>query len=1091
MSKLKIYKASAGSGKTHTLTEEYLKLAARFPENFKRVLAVTFTNKAAEEMKLRILESLNEIVLIGSNAPFYSVFSESGNQASELENRERARQLRDSILHNYSFFSLSTIDSFVQKVIKSFTYEIGIDTGYRIELDTDKVLKDLTELLYKQIDNDKELRAWLINFANYKMEDGQNWDFRGEINKIAREVFKEQFQALGTDQNETDFEFIRNYFEQMVGIKKSFEKDMRIIGEEASAIFHRTNYTNEDLGKNLGYLIKFLTISIVEQIDSKCFEPNATILKMLDCPDNWCAKSASASLKSIANELYQLLNPVFKIALAKLGTGYRFYLSALNILSAFHAFGILSKLAALLPQYRADNNLLMISDTTQILKEIIAGNEAPFIYEKIGNRYKHVLIDEFQDTSGFQWENFKPLVKNGLAEGNENLIVGDIKQSIYRWRGGDWNILMNKLDTDIGTEYIRHLNLETNWRSKKNILDFNNSLFNLIPEMLQSVFDNEVLMANNETFTEGYKDTIKKAYHDVIQKLPNQTGKLGGRVYLKLYKKQEGERTNKYRDKVKEDLPATIDQLLVQKNYMPGDIAILVRRNSEGREVANLLLHYQQNHPGAYPYQIISSESLMLNNSPVVQVLINAMYFLSDQKDSIHYHALIVAFEVLTNNAAEFEHIHFDSAIKPESLLLLPELFLSELENLKKQTIYDISENLSRIFELTKYTGQLAYLRSFLDIVLEFGQNETVDLASFLDWWKIKGNTFSLQLSDQQDAVKILSIHKSKGLAFKIVIIPYCDWPLRPNASNDNIIWTSTDIPPFNMLKRIPLIYRNYLSNSIFSKEFFEEMLFSMIDALNMLYVAFTRPKEELIVFAPQNETSEGKFSSVADLLFGAIKKQQIKENLISLSDYFDSGTQVFELKTHYNDIDEGKYKKEPERKSTFTINQFSDGNWNSKISILDNADKFFKENIEYIKAQIDYGVLMHEIFSRIITRNDLDNLLDSFYFAGKMNSDERLELTAKVEEMISRPVVSDWFSDKWNVKTEEAILDITGKIRIPDRVLFGEKETVVIDFKFGKKYNESMGQVKEYMGLLDKMNYPAVKGYIYYAEKNEIIEVR
>jgi len=1095
MSKLIIYKASAGSGKTHSLTEEYLKLAALYPENFKRILAVTFTNKAAEEMKQRILESLNNIINQGCKADFYNLFVTENSKNEEFTIIEKAKALRDSILHNYSFFSLSTIDSFVQKVIKSFTYEIGVESGYKIELDSEKVLTDLADLLYKQIDCDIDLRNYLIHFANFKMAEGKNWDFRSEINKLAREIFKEQFQTTDNqNENENDYNYILNYFNEVNEIKLNFEKNIREIGQIARKAFENQIFDSSIHGQNLKYLHTYLVNKIIEPVDQDSFVPNNTIVSMLDEVERWANKTAKSDVKAIVQELFYAINPLLNKALQLIQSDYKYYLSALNILSAFHAFGILRKLAALLPDYRNQNNILLISDTTRILKEIIAGNDAPFIYEKIGNRFRHVLIDEFQDTSGFQWDNFKPLIKNNLAEGQQNLIVGDIKQSIYRWRGGDWSLLLSKAEQDVGSEYVQHENLKVNWRSKKNIIDFNNSMFKSASEKLQQLFDNEyneVIDKHEERIgLENYKNVITRAYADTFQELPNQSGKKGGRVKIKFFKLATGDTKKDWHDKVAVELPETIEQLLTQKNYLPGDLAILVRKNDEGKEVANLLLDYQEKRPNALKYQIISSDSLMLSNSPAIQILINAMYYIFDDNDKIHLHALIAVFISTFKTENDLSDIHFNTRSDNEVLDFLPRQFIGNLDIYRRTSIYEMTEQLCQVFSLNQIEGQNAYIQSFKDIIADFGQNEVTDLGAFLQWWNEKGKLNSVQLSDQQDAVKIFSIHKSKGLAFKVVIIPFCDWPLKPNPLMDTIIWTESDIPPFDQFKRFPVIFRKYLVNSIFYEEYYKELLYSMIDALNMLYVAFTRPREELIIMAPAKEKEEGKYSSVADLLYESVHSGNHENDVIDLKMHYHAETGIFELHQDYLDIDGDKFVKDLKEKPTFIMDDYPLGDWNQKINMVNHAEDFFMKSIEYIENKVNYGTLMHEIFSRIRDDKEIDYIIDEFYFSGKIGSDERKTLVSKVNEMINRPVVADWFSNTWKVKTEDAILDVSGKIRIPDRVLFKPDETVVIDFKFGEYQQESIEQVKEYMGLLKNMDYPNIKGFIYYAEKNRVDEV-
>lgn len=1093
MDKLKIYKASAGSGKTHTLTEEYLNLAAISPEHFKKILAVTFTNKAAEEMKQRILDSLNEIVSRGEKAGFFHVFQKKGKNEPVSIIIEKAKTIRDQILHDYSYFSLSTIDSFVQKVIKSFTFEIGIDNGYRIELDSEKVIKEITEMLYKQIDNDSDLRFWLIHFANFKMGEGKNWDFRTEISGLAGEIFKEEFQTPVKDKDNNDFQKIIEYFNELNRIKQDFESKLSYLGSEAGQKIAVSLINFENHSRNVTTVINYLTRYLVNPQSQDDFIPGITVIKMQGDPDAWHNKTAKADIVSESVLIYGMLNPILKKAMEILSREYSYYLSAINVLSAFHAFGILNKLSSLLPAYREENNLLLISDTTRMLKEIIAGNDAPFIYEKIGNRYHHVLIDEFQDTSGFQWENFKPLIQNCLAEGNGNLIVGDIKQSIYRWRGGDWNILMNALDKDIGQQYITHYNLETNWRSKKNILDFNNSIFPLISCEMQEIFNHELndgLEADSKNSEEEFRDIILKAYHDVCQKLPDDAQKAGGRVKIKFFRQEKGEKKEDKLNKIASELPRTIDLLLKQKNCHPGDIAILVRRNSEGRQVARILLEYQQSVAEAAPYQVISSDSLMLVNSPAIQLLVNAMYYLFNPGDSIHLSALILANEQLNHPETEFNHRFFNTTDPDEIKKFLPDLFLSNSEELKKLNVYELCEKINHIFGIYKIEGQQAYLQTFLDIILEFVQNDSVDLGAFLEWWKNKGNSFAVQLGEQQDAVKILSIHKSKGLAFNIVIVPFCDWDIKPQSTFNKIIWTSTDISPFNRIERFPVIYRNYLRKSIFRKEYYREMLHTMIDSLNLLYVAFTRPREELVILAPYKESTSGKLNSVSELLYKAVKISKTDETFQATGYYWNPEEEVFEIKENYQEKDTEISSDKKPTIPVFEIEENYVGDWTEKLRILKHSSEFFIESMDYIKTHVDYGKLMHAVFAKINTIKDIDPVIEDFYYAGQISSEDRDMISHKLKEMTARPEVAGWFSDRWKVKTEEAILDSTGKIRIPDRVLLSKDQTIVVDFKFGEQYAYSHEQVNEYMDLMKNMNYPGVKGFVYYAEKNIVEEV-
>jgi len=1053
---LKIYKASAGSGKTHALTVEFLKLAAKYPDNFKKILAVTFTNKASEEMKIRVLEALNGIISDAEKANFYSVFTDSFPKLNPKELIIKVRQIRDNILHNYSFFSISTIDSFVQKVIRAFTYEIGIQNGYNIELDTDKVIFDLTDLLYQKINDDKDLKNWLINFAFFKVDDGKSWDFRNEIQKLAKEIFREQFQAITDDKETTDYKSIRDYYDELIKVKNTFVKNMSNISNNANEVLEKHSIIKADLGGKFKTIRNYLINKIQKPQKTEEYKPAKTVLDVIDNIEVWTAKSAKADVKDKVATVFPELNNLLNKAINELNSNYKYYLSALNILSNFHAFGILNSLAELLPEYREENNVLLISDTTKILKEIIGGNDAPFIYEKIGNKYKHILIDEFQDTSNFQWENFKPLLVNSIAENNFNLIVGDIKQSIYRWRGGDWKLLLSTVKKEIGEIYIKEESLKTNWRSKKNIIDFNNSIFYHAAEKLQYLFNNEINSYKqiNDANKEIYKDLIKNAYSDTYQLLPSKSKKKGGRVKIHFLEKR-GNSNEEWKEEVNKKMPATIDNLLKNKNYYPNDIAILVRTNTEGKDVAELLLKYQNENEDALKYQIISSESLYLNNSPVVRVLTNALYYVNNQYDNIHLHALLSEYISLFDLELEFNS--FGSSEKEKINKILPNIFLAEINNLQKLPLYETIEKLINIFNLSSFPKQIAYLQTFQDVINEFSQTNLSDIESFFEWWEEKGKTVSVKLSDLQDALKIMTIHKSKGLAFKIVIVPFCNWSLEPESFSNTIIWAKPTIEPFNKMNRVPIVYRKNLGESIFYKEYLDEKLYTYIDSLNMLYVAFTRPKEQLIIFAPFNSKTD-KLSRVSDLLYEVSKDKLVAddETHIKLCNYFNDELDEFDYSTDYKEIDDEKFLNEGEKENTFKIEKYPNADWNLKVNIKHHSDDFFIESIKYIEEKINYGNLMHEIFAKIKTEKDIENAINEMYYAGKINSKDKVIILNKIKQLFTNTQIKDWFSDKWQIKTEDSILNAEGRIKIPDRVLISDKETIVIDFKFGEIHDIS-----------------------------------
>ncbi len=1090
---LQIYKASAGSGKTHILTQDYLKLSFKYPDKFSRIIAVTFTNKAAAEMKERIIEELNNLIKNGSKSAHYKMIKGTYKTYSEEEIRKRALRIRDRLLHNYSNFAISTIDSFVQRIIRAFAYEIKIPGGYKIEMDSNKVIADITEMLFNKISEDKQLQKWLTQFAIYKIEQGRNWDFREEVKKLAYEIFKEKFQSFKLNSENIDADEEKDRLNDLlfdvISIKKDFEKKMQNFSKKTRKIIKDYGVVNTGkLGRNFKTITNYLIIKIDKKKD---FEPGKTIIKALDGEENWYAKSAKSNIKETVLDLYPQLSTVLEEVVNLYESEYSSYLTASKVLSNFHAFGILNDISNILPEYREENNLLLISDTTVFLKKIIAGNDAPFIYEKIGTKFQNILIDEFQDTSGFQWFNFKPLISNSIGNGFFNLIVGDIKQSIYRWRGGDWRLLLTEVKNDIGANFIRETNLETNWRSKKNIIDFNNSTFQLLAQVAQSVYNQE-LPIDELAVKEKYGNILTSAYQDTYQKLAPITAKTGGRVKINFFKVRKREKAKKWREHLTKVIPETIDNLLKNKNYTPGDITILVRKNKEGKEIVDLLLDYMNSTDGATKYDIISADSLFINNSTAVKILIYSLKYLHNKENQVNLTSLI--FEYQKNIDIKFSyHQIFDSKNKHDVSQFLPEELTNSYDELQKIALFELVERLISIFKLNLITEEYPYLHTFQDSVLNFIRDEYADIQNFLNWWDLKGGNISVNVSDKQDAVNIMTIHKSKGLAFRVVIVPYLDWRLDHNPILSQIIWCKPDRKPYNKFAYLPIQYSSQLANTYFKNDYFDEKLYAYMDAINMLYVAFTRPIEELIVMAPTDEGKE--ITHISDLLFNTI--QQSTENIVDgekntlpLKKYYDTTNSVCELKQGYKEQDDSKLRKVTE--NTFSIENYPVYDWRQNISVVSHATEFFIESIKLVEDRVNYGKLMHEIFSKIIVKEDVNDAVEEMIFQGKVDSKQTEILKSKFRELINIPQVADWFSDKWLVKNESEILTSSGEIKIPDRILFGEKEIIVIDFKFGEIRNEHDDQVLEYMKIVSEISPDKkVSGFLLYGDKKIIKKVR
>ncbi len=1093
MNKLQIYKASAGSGKTYLLTLIYLKAAFKNPDNFSKILAVTFTNKAAEEMKTRILEKLNEIILRGKDADYYSEILKASNLKDETSVKEKAKLIRDRILHNYSAFHVKTIDSFVQQIIRAFSFEMNLNSSYDIELDRNKVINELTEMLYASVSENKDLQKWLIQFADSKTQNNKNWDFKNNIKKLAEELFKERFQELySSGIQKFDKKKLSDYLKELYKIKNNFETQMSAFAEQYKNVINNAGIDTNVYGRNFETISNHFLKKIA--VKKKYDDFTSAIIKSREGIENWYAKSASNEIISDITAVYDKLSLIIENYFQLFEKENENYYSALQIISTFHSFGIINDLAGFLPDYRKENNVLLISDTTLLLKEIIGNNDAPFIYEKTGNHFQHILIDEFQDTSGFQWENFKPLILNSLSQGFGNLIVGDIKQSIYRWRSGDWKLLLSGVKNDIGDNFIEDKTLDTNWRSLENIVAFNNSIFNIIPQILQIQYNRKLEEINNLSVKEALKEQnydkmLIDAYSEQMQKIPKNADKKGGKVKILFFNSKE------YKENLYEKFPETVNNMLAKENKTPKDIGILVRTNKQAKEITELLAYYQNESPNREKYKIISGESLYIENSSAVRILIASMKYINNPEDNINSAQLIYTYQKLINKSVNINSV-FLSAGDNSFEQFLPQKFTDNFTDFSQKELFELSEELISIFNLSDKPEEFAYIKTFQNLITEFTHNKYSDLSDFIDWWDEKGKNTSVQISDKTNAVTVMTIHKSKGLAFNTVLMPYTNFDLDHNPLNAPVLWAKAEKPPFNDFAYLPIKYSSKLKQTIFRKDYFDEMLYMYIDAVNLLYVAFTRAKNELIAFSSFTKSNSrnknnDSVKNTGDILYQIINQsvtinKEGQERGLNFSEFYNKETNVFDFSVNH------KLKKidisEIQTVDKFNEIKYPNNHWQNKLKLKYNSEDFMIESIPEIEEKINYGKLMHLIFQNINTVKDVEKAVMTQHYEGLLTLKEAEKLKEEITKIISDDKVKYWFDGTYIVYNEDALLTHTGNIRIPDRVLFSEKEIIVIDFKFGEHYEKYINQILEYKELLEDVYKKTVRAYLFYPKKNKII---
>lgn len=1062
MTVLKVYNASAGSGKTFTLTQEYLLLLFKNynRKKYRNILAVTFTNKATEEMKTRIISEVYKLS-IGEKSG-YEALLKSTFKYSDIQLKDSAKFILTSILHDYSRFNISTIDSFFQVVIRAFTREIGLQAAFNVELNDKKILEKGVELLFKSLDDNHELLTWLLEFSESKIDEGKSWNLKNDISALGNEIFKESFKTIDNKLLDKiqDKTFIKNYYTRINSIEQDFKVKIKELAQESIDLILSKGLTKEDFkGKGSSFANYFYKI-----IEKEEFEPNKTALKSVDNVESWYTKGSSntAQIEEIYNaglnqKLAQIINLYNEQSLN--------YLSAKAIKKNLYSLAIIVDIYKKVREYVSENNMFLLSDAAKLLNQVISGSDTPFVYEKIGSIYQNYMIDEFQDTSTIQWKNFKNLIINSLSEGNDCLLVGDVKQSIYRWRNSDWSLLANQVGLDFPHNYQKKV-LNNNWRSNKNIIEFNNSFFTNAASILQGDYNQQNSLDDK---------IITSAYEDIIQKVPESNQNTEGYIKFSFF---ESETRGKWKESVDEILPKTINDI-IEQGYNQKDITILVRTKNEGKRVVDVLLNANNSEEYSHKFKIISDESLFINNSASVRLILISLKYLQNENDGFYKTLLLSEYLNYVKNDSELfkntlQEINNNDLIDS----VLPKDFISEKDNLSRLSLYDLVEKLILIFNLKSNSGELPFILTFQSAVYEYVKNEKSDVNSFLTWWDEQGITTTLRASETQDAIRILTIHKAKGLEFDVVLIPYLDWDLAPH--KDTIIWCEPNSEPFNEISKLPIVFNKELANTIFKESYFEELRNSYVDNLNLLYVAFTRAKEQLLAFTQLNKKYES-VTKVSDIIWNVFNQS------IELSQNWNVQENTFEF---------GKIKKDNSPKisnqNSLKISDFSsDIDIYSKLRLKYNsADINFEKSSEY-NSGMSLGNIMHHLFEQITYFNDVELAVKSLVEEGTISLDESKQIIAEISEEISKEPIKLWFDKSWEVLNERTILLKNGDIRRPDRVLVKCENAICIDYKFGLvERNSYIKQMSDYTSFLKNMGYKNVKAYIWYYSLKKIVEV-
>ena len=1042
-----VYKSSAGSGKTTTLASEYLQIALGKPSRFRNILSTTFTNNAAAEMKERILLYLQEIIdeKAGdkSNEILSSIRENTG--MDEAEFRAKAKRLLESILHQYGDFAVSTIDSFFQRILRSFAFDLHLSMQYNIELEEDSIVAAVFEQLIDKIGKDDYLTRIFLEYTKQKLFSEERIELEKDIREKIRFLFKDEIEIQVEKLQELRKEdFVRiaaQNFEVLQKIRSEFIQRY----ENAIDKIQKAGLDHDDFkGKEKsGLLSHFIRCASPDW--ERAVHPTNTMQKNIDEMDIF---HASVHLDAGKIALREDLINAYTENMQFAEDNFKEYIIRNAINKEIWYLAVMKEIQQIMQEYKKEENIVHISDTYKIIKSIIENEPSPYIYERVGEYFQHFLIDEFQDTSFLQWQSFLPLLENSLANGKRNIVVGDAKQSIYRWRNSNASQFIrlpeienpdnNPLTLEREAVLKRAFHCEErifNYRSKKEIIDFNNALF---ATLIQTFKEKQVM-----------GELLEEVYADVEQQSPENNE--GGCVDIQFFQEES------YANLISNKLCPMVKSLL-EKGRKKQDIAILCRSNHDGSLIAKALFYEG--------IDVISSESLLLGNSPKASFIMAVFAFLHNPDNDI------AAFEISS---------YLQKGFLPKNQLKKEEIQqkLQSIENWL--SVYDLGEKIMRLFSLEEKADP--FTDFLLDYLLELSQNGKNAIADALEWWEEKGRNAGISVSAEMDAVQISTIHKSKGLQYKVLIYAVKD---SSNKLTKSDYWYSLDDSYES--KVLPLSLQNSLARELpeIEEKYQEEKALSLIDDINLLYVALTRAVEHLILAIPlgkkhQTERFSGIFAKII------MEKQGI--SYPELSSY-TFGNEDISIHNHKAILDSSKEQKKI--KEDYILHSFISKDWTNRLEI---ASRISREETSERFAQARKGSLLHEALSYLYQPEDIEPTMLKLVRQGLINTDESADIQRVLEILCTDPRSKDFYNPAYTSFNEKEIISPisfsadqkTIEILKPDRVVFAKEKNIIIDYKTGKELAAHKQQLEKYKNALSAINITNIETYLIYINLEDI----
>ncbi len=1049
MPQLHLYKASAGSGKTFTLVKEYLKLVLISPQAYRKILAVTFTNKAANEMKQRVLLALTALAdqnpaIAAHNIKLVKLLKEETG-LSTTEIRTNAAHVLTSILHHYSDFGISTIDAFVLRLVRTFSRDLRLPFRFDVELSADTIIQSAIDRIIARIGLDEMITRALIAFAHDRIDRSENWKIEPDLRKFATKLLSEEaYKHLKLNRGATNEDWI-NFSKRIHSYVRAFESK---ISEKAvnSLQLIQSQGLDEDafVGKTTGIVsvLKKLADGKLDGIpDSK------TWLNWL-ANRNWAHKAAPKGDQSAVAEIETQLTENNLQIDQLFETQYAKYITARLLIRNIHAFALTRVFDDQFENIMEEENLIHISEFNKRISDIIMGSSVPYLYERTGERYQHYLLDEFQDTSVLQWHNFLPLVSNALAGGYFTMLVGDGKQAIYRFRGGEVeqfnqlpkvyqkpeSIEFDLIENQLFSNHMPVV-LKQNWRSSAEIVHFNNAFFAFVKKILgtfASVYDEHAQEVVN-TSDPGY---IEFRFSEVSSKDTNREEHL--------------------------DWLTEIVQQQLEDHYSLSDIAILTRTNNEGNRVAQ--------HLNSTGIPVVSSDSLLLRSSAKVRLMMALMQWCNDSQNPILITRIVYGIWQLKGIDSDFEPSVLQSflhAPRPsaamESLLNLTQGALCP-ESLLAKNVYDLAEYFIRILGFNQQAD--AYVSFFLEVIQTFENGSNQGLIDFITYWDEKGSNFSLKVPEELDAVRIMTIHKAKGLEFQIVIFPFATTDVLRNTKSEAWIDLNEYFPGPIQSGIIPLTAN--VEPTPYAHLYSLEHEKSILDNVNILYVALTRAISRMYILSRKPEFNKKSTFNIPDLITSFLT-----ENM-----GFDATETYFSIGDAKESCRQEREKVEVMKES---VKSMISVDWHRRLAV---ADDRLAPPLKGQKGQsAAYGKLIHALLAEIVSVDDLGMVLQRYTDEGFLTQSEAIEVKGMVHELFSNELLSDCYSAEAVVRNEKEIMTLSGDIYRPDRFVRVKERGILIDYKTGQASEAHLKQLQQYAKLIGKLEKLQPEAYLVYLQ--------